>query len=69
MPYVFVADNAFPLHPNIMKSFPGDHPEGSTQRNFNRKVFSVRIVVENVLGVMSARFRVGETGAEVPIFK
>ncbi|CAH2108869.1 unnamed protein product [Euphydryas editha] len=58
MPYVFVADNAFPLHPNIMKPFPGQHPEGSMQRNFNRKLSSVRIVVENAFGVMSARFRV-----------
>lgn len=58
MPYVFVADNAFPLHPNIIKPFPGDHPQGSMQRNFNRKLSSVRIVVENAFGVMSARFRV-----------
>ncbi|CAK1597687.1 unnamed protein product [Parnassius mnemosyne] len=58
VPYVFVADNAFPLHPNIMKPFPGEHSEGSTQRNFNRKLSSVRIVVENAFGVMSARFRV-----------
>ena len=58
MPYVFVADNAFPLHPNIMKPFPGDHPQGTMQRNFNRKLSSVRIVVENAFGIMSARFRV-----------
>lgn len=58
MPYVIVADNAFPLHPNLMKPYPGDHPEGSMQRKFNRKLSSVRIVVENAFGIMSARFRV-----------
>ncbi|CAK1586959.1 unnamed protein product [Parnassius mnemosyne] len=58
VPYVFVADNGFPLHRNIMKPFPGEHSEGSTRRNFNRKLSSVRIVVENTFGVMSARFRV-----------
>lgn len=58
IPYVFVADNAFPLHTNIMKPFPGEHPEGSLKRNFNKKLSQARIVVENVFGVMSAIFRV-----------
>lgn len=58
MPYVFVADNAFPLHTNIMKPYPGDHPEGSLKRIFNKKLSQARIVVENVFGVMSAIFRV-----------
>lgn len=26
LPYVFLANNAFPLHENIMKSNPDDHP-------------------------------------------
>ncbi|CAK1587680.1 unnamed protein product [Parnassius mnemosyne] len=58
MPYVFVADNAFPLQTNIMKPYPGEHPEGSLKRNFNRKLSQARIIVENVFGVMSSIFRV-----------
>lgn len=58
MPYVFVADNAFPLHTNIMKPYPGDHQEGSIKRIFNKHLSRARIIVENVFGVMSAVFRV-----------
>lgn len=58
MPYVFVADNAFPLHTNIMKPYPGDHHEGSIKRKYNKQLSRARIIVENVFGVMSAVFRV-----------
>lgn len=57
-PYVFVADNAFPLSTNIMKPYPGEHREGSIKRRFNRNLSRARIVVENVFGIMSAIFRV-----------
>ncbi|RVE54881.1 hypothetical protein evm_000248 [Chilo suppressalis] len=43
-PYVFVADNAFPLHTNIMKPYPGDHPEGSIKRKFNTQMSKARII-------------------------
>ncbi|CAH2012849.1 unnamed protein product [Acanthoscelides obtectus] len=58
MPFVFVADNAFPLQTHIMKPYPGDHPEGSIKRKFNTQLSKARIVVENVFGIMSAVFRV-----------
>ena len=58
MPNIFVVDNAFRLHPNTIKPFPGDQSQVSMQRNFNRKLSSVCIVVENAFGVMSTRFRV-----------
>lgn len=57
-PYVFVADDAFPLKENIMKPFPGTQPKGSKNRNYNFRVSRARIVSENAFGVMASVFRV-----------
>nr|CAH7751077.1 unnamed protein product [Callosobruchus chinensis] len=51
-------DGAFGLHNNLMKPYPGAHPEGTKERNFNKKLSSARVVVETVFGIMSSVFRV-----------
>lgn len=58
LPYVFVADDAFPLQENIMKPYPGLHSKGSRQRSFNYRLSRARRIVENAFGILSAVFRV-----------
>lgn len=58
MPYVFVGDEAFPLLENIMKPYSGHHDRGSNKRVYNYRLSRARRVVENVFGILTARFRV-----------
>lgn len=41
-----------------MKPYPGNHDSGSLQRTFNCRLFSSRVIVENVFGVLSSVFRI-----------
>lgn len=56
MPYVFLADEAFPLTNHIMKPFSGMHAKGTLERNFNFRLSRARRVVENVFGILSTVF-------------
>jgi hypothetical protein len=58
VPYVFVADDAFPLKENIMKPFAGPQPKGSKNRHYNYRISRARVVSENAFGVLSSVFRV-----------
>lgn len=58
MPYVFVADDAFAMHENIMRPYAGTQEEGSIKSHFNHRLSRARQTVENVFGMMSAAFRV-----------
>lgn len=57
-PYVFVADDAFPLSPYILKPYSRHQDKGSKNRIFNYRLSRARRVVENVFGVMTSIFRV-----------
>ncbi len=57
-PFVFLGDEAFPLTPNIMKPFPGDHHKGSKERIFNYRLSRARRILENVFGIITAVYRV-----------
>lgn len=57
VPYVLVADDAFALRPNLLKPYS---QRGLTmvQRVYNYRLSRARRIIENVFGIMSARFRV-----------
>lgn len=58
-PYVFVADEAFPLMPNLMRPYP----KSKVTNNYENKVFNYRLsrarqTIECAFGILAARFRV-----------
>ncbi|KAG8233052.1 hypothetical protein J437_LFUL004273 [Ladona fulva] len=59
VPFVFVADVAFALSENIMKPYPGHKPGSSSpERVFNYRLSRARRIIENVFGIMSAKFKI-----------
>lgn len=57
VPYVLVADDAFAMKPNLLKPYSGRNLVG-LHRLFNYRLSRARRIIENVFGIMSARFRV-----------
>ena len=56
-PYVFVGDEVFALHGNLMK--PYSEKTLSPQRfEFNKRLSRARVDVENAFGILAARFGV-----------
>lgn len=56
LPYVFVGDDAFPLRQDLLKPYAHDNLTHD-EINFNRKLSSARVKVENAFGILSSRFR------------
>ncbi|KAI4455432.1 hypothetical protein MML48_9g00003664 [Holotrichia oblita] len=54
--FVAIADDAFAMRPYIMKPYPFRNLHG-TQRIYNYGLSRARRVIENVFGIISARFR------------
>ncbi|XP_076284648.1 LOW QUALITY PROTEIN: uncharacterized protein LOC143211103 [Lasioglossum baleicum] len=57
-PFVFVADEAFSLHTNVMKPYAKKDLNHEKQVVSNQIMSSARSVVENTFGILVARFRV-----------
>ncbi|KAM3850458.1 uncharacterized protein ACN63O_019638 [Diretmus argenteus] len=56
LPYVFVADEAFPLRRDLMRPFPGANIS-RPQRLFNYRLSRARLVVEDAFGILSSQRR------------
>ncbi|KAF0712181.1 protein ALP1-like, partial [Aphis craccivora] len=59
-PFVFVADEAFGLHTNVMRPFPG-RGLNETRRVFNYRLSRARRTVECAFGVLTNKWRVLHT--------
>lgn len=57
VPYVLVADDAFALRENILKPY-SQRDLTMDKRVYNYRLSRARRIIENVFGIMSARFRV-----------
>ncbi|XP_068127844.1 putative nuclease HARBI1 [Hyperolius riggenbachi] len=66
--FVYVADEAFPLHPHILKPFPNRNIQ-YRQKIFNYRLSRARMIVENAFGILASRFRVMHTAINLRIDK
>ena len=57
VPYVIVADDAFPLQNNIMKPYPYKDAD-MLRQIFNYRLSRARRTVESAFGILATRFRV-----------
>lgn len=56
--YHLVADSAYPLNEYILTPFRDNGYLNAQQKNFNRKLSSIRISIEHVFGILKSRFRI-----------
>ena len=58
LPYVVVADDAFPMKTYLLKPYPGRLYDDHHSRIFNYRLSRARRVVENAFGILVNRWRV-----------
>jgi len=63
-PFVFIGDEAFALHTNVLRPYPGCNLT-DIQRMFNYRLSRARRTVECVFGVLANKWRVLHTPIQV----
>lgn len=53
LPYVFVADDAFPLRTDVMKPFPQTDLDSRTKIIYSYRLSRARLIVENAFGILN----------------
>ncbi|XP_031329600.1 putative nuclease HARBI1 [Photinus pyralis] len=61
LPYVFIGDDAFPLRVDLMKPFRQAALTSREKKIYNYRLSRARRIVENVFGILAARFRIFHT--------
>lgn len=61
LPYVFVADDAFPLRPDMLKPYRQADLTSDEKKIFNYRLSRARRIVENAFGILASRFRIYHT--------
>lgn len=61
LPYVFVADDAFPLRCDMIKPFRQIDLISHERKIYNYRVSRARRIVENAFGILASRFRIFHT--------
>lgn len=68
LPYVFVADEAFPLSENLMRPYPRRNVTGNYEHKvFNYRLSRARQCVECTFGILASRFRVFRHAFEIKV--
>lgn len=66
VPYVFIGDEAFALRSDFLKPY-GQKELTKERRIFNYRLSRARRIIENVFGIMAARFRIFHTAINLKI--
>lgn len=66
LPYVFVGDEAFALRSDFLKPFNRKQLDNA-KRIFNYRLSRSRRIIENVFGILAARFRVFHTAINMKL--
>lgn len=61
LPYVFLADDAFPLRKDMMKPFRQNDLDSRIKKIYNYRTSRARRIVENTFGILAPRFRIHRT--------
>lgn len=67
LPYVFVADDAFPLRPDMIKPLRLADASSQERKIFNYRTSRARRIVENGFGILASRFRIFHTAINLEL--
>lgn len=65
LPYIFDADDPFPLRSDIMKPFRQNDLTSSDKKIYNYRISRARRIVKNAFGIMTTQFRIFHTNINV----